>query len=120
MNTNEAYIILYKHDTYHGSSLKIWLKDGGKANIRKDHDVHDEASSFELFAPTNVEVVLCENHTYDGNYPGATGTWRGNSNRLQVNKGQLKDRGIHDNLSSLAWYLNGQLYNYDIYSAPKL
>ena len=110
MNVKDAYIILYKDDSWKGPALPIYLRNGGKANISETHAVHDETSSFKLWAPSNVSVQLCENHTYD-NWPGEAHRWRGNNSLKEVNKGELKAHGVHDNISSVAWYVDGRLYN---------
>lgn len=104
-----AYIVLYKDNTFRGSSLKIDLDDCGKININQDSVLHDSTSSFMLVAPSNVEVVLVQHHTYDGDYPGNTGMWRGNNGNLQVNINELKAQGVHDNVSSIQWRIDGKL-----------
>ena len=106
-----AYIILYKDDSFRGSTLRIDLDNCGKVNIDQNNDLHDSTSSFILYAPSNVEIVLVQHHTYDGDYPGKTGIWRGNDGSLQVNKDELIAQGVHDNVSSIQWLINGLLLN---------
>jgi len=106
----DAYIILYKDDTFSGASLRIDLDDCGRVDIKRDSALYDSTSSFILVAPNNVEIVLVQNLTSDG-YTGNTGSWQGNNESLQVNIDELKDLGVHDNVSSIQWLVDGKLLN---------
>jgi hypothetical protein len=98
--------------------LQIRLGDGGIANIAKSNPVHDATSSFTLVAPKNVTVRLCKDHTYDSDFRlSDCGAWRGTGGQLKVNKDELKAQGVHDNISSVIWYVDGQRYNDRVYTA---
>ena len=106
MNIEDSYIILFEHEHWQGATLTISLRDGGTVNIQKGTPLHDAASSFKLYAPPNVEVKLCEHHTFDSSYPGLTQTWSGNDGEHAVNKNEFQDI-LHDGTSSLVWLVNG-------------
>ena len=109
MEANDSKIRLYQHDSWQGPELTIHIRDGGTTDISEDNSVHDSTSSFQLFAPTNVEVELCQHHKSDDNFPGNTKKWRGNDNIVSINKSALKEHGVHDNVSCIRWYLNDNL-----------
>jgi hypothetical protein len=109
--TNDSFIRLYKKGAFRGDFLDIKVTDCGVVNINSAHNLkfHDSIYSFELFAPTNVEVVLAEHLSFDERFPGKIGRWRGNNDRLQVDIAELRALGLQDEISSVIWLIDGQL-----------
>ena len=105
----EAYLVLYKEPTFSGPSLKVRLDDGGRVDIRSGHALFDAASSCELFAPPNVEVMLVEHTLGYDKYPGATRRWRGNGDRLRIERRELVQAGLKNDVSSISWFVDGKL-----------
>lgn len=105
----DIYIRLYEHQNFGGDVLDITLTDCGLFNMDPKGNFNDSISSFELFAPANVEVVLAEHHYRGDGFPGKTGRWHGNNGVIQVNISELRSLGLQDTISSLYWYIDGQI-----------
>ena len=105
----DIYIRLYEHKNFGGDFLDINLTDCGIVNIGSDGAFNDSISSFELFAPANVEVVLTEHHYRGERFPGNTGRWGGNNGLLQVNASEIRALGLHDKISAVVWLVDGQV-----------
>lgn len=105
----DIYIRLYEHQNFGGDVLDITLTDCGLFNMDPKGNFNDSISSFELFAPANVEVVLAEHHYRGDGFPGKTGRWYGNNGVIQVNISELRSLGLQDAISSLYWYIDGQI-----------
>lgn len=103
------YIRLYEHNAFGGDFLDISLTDCGIVNIAYAGNFNDAISSFVLFAPDNVEVVLAEHQYRDERFPGKIGRWHGNNDRLQVDIAELRALGLQDAISSVTWLVDGQL-----------
>lgn len=106
MNANESYIILYIDGNWRGPQLQINLRDGGTVDIDHNTPWNDGASSFELYAPSNVKVRICQHNTYRDNWPGSNHYLTGNGATWGINKSELKVYGLHDEISSLVWYID--------------
>ena len=106
---SNSYIRLYKQKGFNGEYLDIKLTSCGIVNINSNSVFHDSISSFDLFAPPNVEVFLTEHQYYDARFPGNYGLWQGNNGHLRVDVGELKALSLQDEISSVIWVVNGEL-----------
>lgn len=104
----EAHLVLYKNGNLKGPSLTIRLGSGGRVDIRKGHPLFRSAAAGELFAPSNVEVMLAQHPLSSKRYPGSTGTWRGNGDRVRIDKRDLERLKLKNAVASVTWYVDGK------------
>jgi hypothetical protein len=105
---SDVYVRLYENRAFGGDFLDVSITDCGLVNLDPNGKFNDSISSFELFAPTNVEVVLAEHHYRDDRFPGKIGRWHGNNGSIQVNTSELRALGLQDEISSVIWLVDGQ------------
>lgn len=92
-----------------GKCIELYLINGGLVDIAPHSPFNNAISSFVLYAPENVEIVLMDQLTADLKVLGQHCRWRGNGGELRVTEDELNACNINDKTTAVSWLVDERL-----------
>lgn len=104
-----ASIYVCDRKSQSGKCIDLYLTNGGLVDIAPRSPFNNAISSFVLYAPENVEIVLMDQLTPDLKVLGQLCRWRGNGGELRISEDELNACNINNKTSAISWLVDERL-----------